>query len=91
MRVVWSPQAIEDRDSIWEYIAADDPSAAAKVDADFEAAVDRLENNPEIARPVRVQGTRELFPIHHYRIVYEIVGNELWVLTIMHTARPWPR
>lgn len=91
MRIVWSPQALGDRDAIWEYIASDNPAAAMRVDTDFEEAVDGLADHPELGRPGLIPGTRELFPIHHYRIIYEISGREVWVLTIVHTSRLWPQ
>ena len=32
MRVIWTPEASQDRDDIWNYIAADNPYAAADMD-----------------------------------------------------------
>ncbi len=90
MRVFWSPQAVADREAIWEYIAADDPSAAARVDTDLEAAVGGLAEHPGLGRPGLLPGTRELFPVPNYRVVYEINGDEVWVLAIVHTSRLWP-
>lgn len=72
MRVVWAPQALDDRDAIWAYLAADNPSAAIRVDAELG------------------DGARELFPIHDYRIVYELSGEEVQILAIVHTSRRWP-
>lgn len=42
MRVVWTPEAEQDRADIWDYIAADNPRAAARMDAWFSDAADRL-------------------------------------------------
>ena len=91
MRIVWSPQSLIDRDAIWEHIASDDPVAAGRVDADFEEAVGGLADYPELGRPDLIPGTRELFPIHNYRVVYELSGQEVWVLSIVHTSRFWPQ
>ena len=91
MRVVWSPQALGDRDAIWVYIAADNPSAAIRVDADLADAIGGLGDYPELGRPGLIPGTRELFPIHSYRIVYELSGDEVQILAIVHTSRVWPR
>ena len=91
MRVVWSPQALDDRDAIWAYIAADTPSAAIRVDADLADAIGGLGDYPELGRPGLIPGTRELFPIHSYRIVYELSDDEVQVLAIVHTSRLWPR
>jgi len=91
MRIVWSPQSLSDRDAIWKYIASNNPVAAIRVDGDFEEAVDGLAEFPEPGRPGLIPGTREIFPIHSYRIIYEISGQAVWVLTIVHTSRLWPQ
>lgn len=38
MRVVWSPEAEQDRDEVWDYIAADSAAAAARMDELFSDA-----------------------------------------------------
>jgi len=90
MRVVWSPQALSDRDAIWGFIASDDIFAAIRVDTDFADAVEALAEYPELGKLGLVSGTRELFPVHNYRIVYEVNGQEVWILAIAHTSRLWP-
>ena len=37
-----------------------------------------------------VLGTRELTPHRSYRLVYEIAGDAIWVLAVLHTSRQWP-
>lgn len=76
-RVVWSPPALEDREAIWAHIAADDAKAAARVDSDLRRAVSALADFPELGRPGVVRGTREIFPIRTYRVVYEVVAGEV--------------
>ena len=38
----------------------------------------------------QVPGTRELNPHRSYRLVYEIAGDTVWILVLIHTARLWP-
>ena len=75
MRVIWTPEALQDRADIWDYIAADKPSAAARMDALFSDAAARLADHPVLARPGKIQGTRELVLHESYRLVYEISGE----------------
>lgn len=90
MKVAWSPEAIEDRLAIWDYVAADNPIAAIRLDALFGAAAQRLSDHPKLGRPGQIVGTRELIPHESYRIVYEIDDGVLWILAVVHTARMWP-
>ena len=40
--------------------------------------------------PGMVAGTRELTPHRSYRIIYEVGGDMIWILVVIHTARQWP-
>ena len=90
MKVVWTPEAEQDRDDIWRHIAADNVRAAARLDELFNDAAARLADHPKLGRPGNIPGTRELIPHESYRLVYEIDGETVWVLTLVHTARQWP-
>ena len=90
MKVIWTPEAEQDRDDIWLHIAADNLRAAARLDELFSDAAARLADHPKLGRPGKIPGTRELIPHENYRMVYEIDGETVWVLTLVHTARQWP-
>ena len=90
MRVVWTPEAQQDRGDIWNHIAADNPPAAARMDERFSDAAARLARHPMLGQPGKIHGTRELIPHESYRLVYEIDGETVWILTLVHTARQWP-
>lgn len=90
MKVVWTPEALRDRADIWEHIAADNPAAAARMDALFSEAAARLAAFPMLGRPGKIDGTRELIPHPSYRLVYEIADETAWILVLIHTARLWP-
>lgn len=72
MRVIWTPEAQRDRADIWDYIAADNPSAAVRMDELFSDAAARLAVHPVLGREGRVPGTRELIPHESYCLIYEI-------------------
>jgi len=61
MSPVWSPEAIADLAALRAYIAQDDPAAAQRVALHIIHNVEMLlPNSPEMGRPGRVPGTREL-------------------------------
>ena len=90
MKVIWTPEAEQDRDEIWLHIAAENPAAAVRLDELFSDAATRLTEHPKLGRPGKISGTRELIPHENYRMVYEITDEILWILTVVHTARRWP-
>ena len=90
MRVVWTPETQHDRAEVWDYIAADNPRAAARMDEIFSGAAARLSQNPMQGKPGTIPGTRELIPHDSYRPVYQIESETVWILTLIHTARLWP-
>ena len=91
MRVIWTPEAEQDRADVWEYIAADNPHAAARMDELFSDAAARLAEHPKLGTPGKIPGTRELIPHESYRLVYEIEQETIvWVLALVHAAMQWP-
>lgn len=90
MKIVWTPEAEQDRAAIWDYLEERDPDAALRIDQLFSDAVAQLADFPMLGHVGAVAGTRELTPHRSYRIVYEITGDTVWILVLVHTARQWP-
>ncbi len=90
MKVIWTPEALQDRAAIWDYIAAENELAAARMDQLFSDCAARLAVFPMLGHIGEVEGTRELTPHRSYRLIYEIVGDTVWILVLIHTARQWP-
>jgi addiction module RelE/StbE family toxin len=90
VRAVWTPEALSDRREVWDYIASENPQAATAMDALFSDAVARLIDYPSLGRPGQVSGTRELIAHDHYRLVYEIELDTVWILALVHTSKQWP-
>lgn len=90
MKVRWTPQAYQDRSDIWDYLAARDFAAAARMDQRFSDVLAPLADFPMSGREGLVAGTRELIPHPSYRLVYEIFGETIWILALVHTSREWP-
>ncbi len=74
------------------YIATDNPTAAYRVHDDIRKQVKRLATYPEIGRPGRIRGTRELvIQETPYIAAYRFAGKLVTVLRLLHGARLWPR
>ncbi len=74
-----------------EYIAKDNPVAAQKVVKAIYNTAEKLENFPELGKPGRVLGTREL-PLseYPYTIVYRIKTSRVIVYAVLHQSRQYP-
>ncbi|MFZ4538902.1 type II toxin-antitoxin system RelE/ParE family toxin [Propionivibrio sp.] len=90
MKLVWTRPAREDRKVIREYIAADNPSAALDLDELLSEKAARLVDHPGLGRPGRLQGTRELVAHRNYILIYDVAGDLVRVLRVLHAARQWP-
>ena len=90
MRVFWATAAEQDRADIIDYIGQDNPLAAIRMDELFAKAAARLAEHPLLGRTGKIPGTRELIPRESYRLVYEVDGDTVWILALVHTARLWP-
>jgi addiction module RelE/StbE family toxin len=90
MRVFWAFAAEQDRTDIIDYIGQSNPFAAARMDELFAKTVGRLVEHPHLGKPGQIPGTRELIPHENYRVVYEVQGDAVWILALVHTARMWP-
>jgi len=87
--LIWSPQAIADIDGIAAYIARDSEFYAAAVAQRLFDAPTKLLEFPRIGRVVpetNVDTIREIF-IHEYRLMYEIAGDAIHVLAVVHGRR----
>lgn len=86
--VVWLNEALEDLKSIGNYIAQENADAAYHVLIRIKAAADNLSRHPEIGRPGRVSGTREIVMNDlPYILVYQVTSKDIRILAAMHTAR----
>ncbi len=83
----WTPEAIQDREEIYDYIEADNPVAALALDELFLEQAGRLVDHPGLGRPGRVTGTRELVAHRNYILVYDVAGDLVRVLRVLHAAK----
>jgi len=90
--IVWSPRAIEHLAHLRAYIARDNPKAANRIASGMLEAVERLAELPNLGRPGRVAGTRELVvPGTPYVIPYRLRADRLEVIAVFHARQKWPK
>jgi toxin ParE1/3/4 len=91
MRLVWTEPAVRDLAAMRAYVARDSvPAADRQVDRVI-AAVGSLLQFPEVGRPGRRAGTRELVVSRTpYIVAYRLRGDVIEVLRVLHGRRRWP-
>ncbi len=91
MKIVWSPEAADDLEQIFDFIAEENPRHAVATYDRLMAQIERLAEQPHIGRPGRVAGTRELVVTGTpYIIPYRVFKAYLQIIRIYHAARQWP-
>jgi toxin ParE1/3/4 len=90
MKLLWTPESIDDRRAIYDYIEADNPLAAINLDELIFEKSQVLIEHPKLGRIGRVSETRELVIHANYILIYTIAGKEIHVLRVVHAARQWP-
>jgi toxin ParE1/3/4 len=92
VKVVWSPRAIRHLIAIREYIERDSDAAAALVAGRILDVIEVLQTQPQIGRPGRLTGTRELVVSGTpYIVPYRVRQERLELLGVFDRRRPWPR
>ncbi len=91
MKLLWGQYALDDRREIYDYIDAENPRAAVKIDEAISYAMQRLLEFPMLGRTGRIETTRELVIAHTpYIVAYRIAGDDIYLLRILHGAQMWP-
>jgi toxin ParE1/3/4 len=91
VKLEWRRRAQADLAELVAFIAADDPAAAYRVHDAIILKVALLLRHPDIGRPGRVRGTRELVVTGTpYIVAYRAVADLVTVLRVLHGARRWP-
>ena len=87
--VVWSPEAIEDIESIAAYIERDSPWYAKAVASKIVETAETIPDFPEIGRIVPEVGDpdiRERFA-YSYRIIYRLEPQRVLIAAVIHGRR----
>jgi addiction module RelE/StbE family toxin len=90
-RLEYAPRYFRRLEDIREWIARDNPAAAARMMTRIRTAVERLATVPGTGRPGRVAGTRELvISGTPYIVPYRVKGDAVQIITVLHSAQRWP-
>lgn len=92
MQVRWTTAAADDLETIADYLFEKTSENAARLLREICNAAFVLKNFPNRGRTGKKQGTRELVMTSlPYIIVYQVTGEVLHVVRILHGAQEWPR
>jgi toxin ParE1/3/4 len=78
-------------EAAYDFVSAENVSAPEKQLDIIKRAVEQLANFPEMDRPGRVYGTRELvIQSTPYIVAYRLKGSIVEIFALLHGARRWP-
>jgi toxin ParE1/3/4 len=91
MKVRYTLRARGDLDAIYTYLERRAPAAAQSVKELIEQRIAALADFPLMAPETDQPGIHELTVVRYpYKIYYEVVGNEVWIIHIRDARRrPW--
>jgi plasmid stabilization system protein ParE len=85
-----SPEARDDLQEIWNYIAGKNPAAADKLEADIYKACEALAKNPRLGhkRPDLTDEPVLFWPVREqYLVIYQQESQPLKIVRILRGAR----
>lgn len=90
MKIIWSRRAIRHLTHVRDYIARENANAAKEVAGRILEAVDQLATYPNLGRPGRKAGVRELVVTRTpYIIPYRIRGERIELIAVFHGRQRW--
>jgi len=87
-----SPDALDDLQGIWDFIALDSLEAADRVIDELLENFQELANHPGIGHTRRDLTTRDVrfWPVHSYLVVYADHPLPLRIVAVLHGAQDVP-
>ena len=90
-RLEWAAPALADLQAAGEYIAQDNPTAARRVASRVREAVEILQDQPNLGRPGRLAGTKELVVSGTpFVVVYRVRKGDVHIIRLLHYSMRWP-
>jgi plasmid stabilization system protein ParE len=87
VNIIWSPEAADDLDRLYAFLAPVAPDTAGKVLATLSRAPDRLLIHPRIGARLEGFNPREVrrIIVGKYELRYEILPDVIYVVRIWHS------
>jgi toxin ParE1/3/4 len=91
-RIEWRPMAREDLRGVVKYIAKDNRKRAESFWKELRAKTKPPARHPELGRPGRLPGIRELVVHPNYIVFYRVLNetHTVQILRVKHAAQQWP-
>lgn len=90
MKLIWLEPALEQLESILDYIAERNEAAADRLQGAIEHCAEGLTDRPYMYRPGRVEGTREAVVHPNYILVYRVTAEAVEVVSVVHARQEYP-
>ncbi|TRW17591.1 type II toxin-antitoxin system RelE/ParE family toxin [Glacieibacterium frigidum] len=92
MKLIWTPEALEDVERLVDFLLPVAPAAAARVRERLTTAPQRLIDFPRIAAPLRKFAPAEIrrLIVGDYEVRYQLVEDVIRVLSVYHTREDRP-
>ena len=91
MKIEWIESALDDMESLKQYIERENVRAAKQGADKVVEAVSLFRDTPRMGRDGRLAGTKELVVSGtSYIVMYKIQGNKVRIMRVLHHAMQWP-
>jgi plasmid stabilization system protein ParE len=89
---VLSPDALQDLQDIWDFVALDNENAADQLEDEFFVAFEKLARQPGMGhtRPDLTERDVRFWPAGSYLIVYRELSEALQIVSVLHGSRDIP-
>lgn len=92
MRLLYTPEAIDDLRRLREFIAENNPEAAERIGSELVGGINKLVDLPFLGRKVLKAPNPEMvrdLSVGSYIVRYLLLENELHVLRVWHKREDW--
>jgi len=95
LRILYTQDAVDDLDSIFDYISQDKQTAAAKLLEKIENSILKLAENPRMGTVLPTNDLSLVEPgyrrivVQPYLIFYRIGNDEIFIARVLHSRQDW--